>query len=196
VIAELRARPGLVACTLTYAVAFLAYGVANGEAVAPVSFVVVVLLGLLLLRVRHTVRLPEWTLWVMALWGLGHMAGTIVELDDGRVLYNVVLLPFDLLRYDQLVHAVGFGTATVICGFAFRHWFPEDRVTLGQALFVALAGLGIGAINEIVEFASTRISSETHVGGYVNTSWDLVADLTGALAAAAWFLWKQPEPVR
>jgi hypothetical protein len=180
-----------VAFTLTYVVAFLTYGLAI-EADLAVSYTVIVLaLGLVLMRVQHTVQMPAWVLWLMTAWGFGHMAGGIVPASHDRTLYNVVLLPFDLLKYDQMIHAIGFGTATVICGFVMLRWLPQHRFTVGQAFFVVLAGLGIGAINEIVEFAFTKTLPDTNVGGYENTSWDLVADVTGGLVAAAWFLWRQ-----
>jgi hypothetical protein len=48
---------------------------------------------------------------------------------------------------------------------------------------VLLAGMGVGAINEIVEFVATLVIPDTNVGGYTNTGWDLVADLAGAIVA-------------
>lgn len=46
-----------------------------------------------------------------------------------------------------------------------------------------MAGLGVGALNEIIEFFATVVVPETGVGGYENTALDLVADLIGALSA-------------
>jgi hypothetical protein len=48
----------------------------------------------------------------------------------------------------------------------------------------ATAGMGLGALNELVEFAATLLIPETNVGGYMNTGWDLVANLVGAMIAA------------
>jgi len=36
----------------------------------------------------------------------------------------------------------------------------------------------------VVEFAATLAMPETNVGGYVNTGWDLVSNMTGATLAA------------
>lgn len=47
----------------------------------------------------------------------------------------------------------------------------------------ALAGLGIGAINETVEFLTTTAHQGAHVGGYTNTGWDLVANTIGIAIA-------------
>ncbi len=49
----------------------------------------------------------------------------------------------------------------------------------------AAAGLGFGALNEVIEFAATLLVPETNVGGYLNTGWDLVANLFGATVAVA-----------
>jgi putative membrane protein len=46
-----------------------------------------------------------------------------------------------------------------------------------------MAGLGIGAVNEIVEYIATLLIPETGVGGYDNTLLDLISDLIGALFA-------------
>jgi hypothetical protein len=47
-----------------------------------------------------------------------------------------------------------------------------------------LMALGLGALNEVLEFVAVLTIPETNVGGYENTGWDLVANLGGVLAAA------------
>jgi hypothetical protein len=44
--------------------------------------------------------------------------------------------------------------------------------------------MGVGALNEVVEFLATRLLPETNVGGFENTGWDLVFNTHGASAAA------------
>ncbi len=44
--------------------------------------------------------------------------------------------------------------------------------------------MGLGALNEVIEFAATLLIPETNVWGYRNTGWDLVANLVGATVAA------------
>jgi hypothetical protein len=44
-----------------------------------------------------------------------------------------------------------------------------------------MAGLGIGAFNEVMEFVVSFYVPSNKVGGYQNNSLDLVADLVGAL---------------
>ena len=186
--AVVRAHPRLAVFTVAYLICFLVYGLAVGSDVAVPYFVLIVLLVVLVCRLEVRFGLGAGTLWGLSVWGLGHMAGGIVPLGDDRTLYNAVL-GVDLLHFDRLVHAFGFGFATLACGKVLRHWLPGRRVaTAGQAVLVVLAGLGVGAINEIVEFAATLLLPDTNVGGYVNTGWDLVFDLTGGVVAGWWLL--------
>ena len=57
-------------------------------------------------------------------------------------------------------------------------------------VLAATSGMGLGAMNELIEFAATLLVPETNVGGYVNTGWDLVANFVGAVAAAAVIGWR------
>ena len=183
----IRRRPVLAAFVGTYLAGFTVYGLgARSELTVPYH----VLVGtLLLVVVRLDIRFDLGTplLWALAGWGLVHMAGGIVPLDDDRVLYNA-RLGIDLIRYDRLVHAFGFGAATFACGKVLRHWLPAGRFDLTPTGLVVLAGMGVGGINEIVEFFATLVLEDTNVGGYDNTGWDLVFDLLGALVAGAWLM--------
>jgi hypothetical protein len=53
-----------------------------------------------------------------------------------------------------------------------------------------LGGLGLGALNELIEFLATLAHSGSHVGGYENTGWDLLSNLVGATAAGL-LSWKR-----
>ncbi len=116
----------------------------------------------------------------------------MIPIGGDRTLYNAVL-GVELLHYDRLVHAFGFGFATLVCGKVVAQWLPSGRITPAVAVIVVLAGVGVGAVNEIVEFAATLLLPHTNVGGYVNTGWDLVFDLLGAVVAATWLV-RVPDP--
>jgi hypothetical protein len=69
---------------------------------------------------------------------------------------------------------------------------PLLAAGLAIAAIVTLAGglikvghdvLGLGALNEMVEFIATLAHHGAHAGGYWNTGWDLVANFAGATAA-------------
>jgi uncharacterized membrane protein YjdF len=145
---------------------------------------VVILLAAWILWTQHRVRFDPPILWGLSLWGLLHMAGG--NLRVGReVLYGLQLVP-GLLRYDQLVHAFGFGVATLVCHHLLRPYLRDGiGRTRSLALLVVLMGSGLGAVNEIVEFVAVKTVEETKVGGYENTLWDLIFNLLGGTAAVA-----------
>ncbi len=43
--------------------------------------------------------------------------------------------------------------------------------------------MGLGAVNEIIEFIAVVVFPNTNVGGYVNTALDLVFNAAGAITA-------------
>jgi hypothetical protein len=178
----------------------------NREFVFYIAVMVVLIAAVAVIHLR--IRLSPGLLWLLSIWGALHMAGGLVTVPadwpthgDLRVLYNWWVIPRagaeaggagGWLKFDQLVHAYGFGTATWLCwqGLcgALRARSDADagnalRPTPGLMVLVAAAGMGLGATNEIVEFIATRIA-ETNVGGYVNTGWDLVSNAVGAIVAA------------
>ena len=54
---------------------------------------------------------------------------------------------------------------------------------MGVAVVVRLFGTGVGAMNEVAEFAATHLLDATNVGGYENTGRDLAANLLGSSGA-------------
>ena len=141
------------------------------------------------------VRLSAFSLWCLAVWGLAHMMGGTVpiperltEPGEQSVLYSLRLTPW-LPKYDQIVHAFGFFTSTLVAwramnasveGIAPGRSLPR---TLGPIFAAMMVGMGLSAMNEIIEFVATLIFPNTNVGGYVNTGWDLVSNLTGCVIA-------------
>ncbi|MDQ5958173.1 MAG: hypothetical protein QG665_524 [Patescibacteria group bacterium] len=139
-------------------------------------------------------KLSLTSLWGLCLWGLLHMAGGSVQVGDS-VLYAWKILPlldrggeFYILKFDQVVHAFGFAVATLVM---FEIIGPRWRGSRGLLSFVAfLAGMGLGALNEIVEFAAVLVFPATGVGGYYNTGLDLVFNMLGAgLIAVSLYLY-------
>lgn len=147
---------------------------------------VIVLFLLLILFTNKKVQYPHAVLWGLAIWSFLHMSGGGILISDGR-LYEVILIPlteaYPIFRYDQLVHIIGFGVATVLMHHLLRPYLKSKKMGFGLGLVVVMAGLGVGALNEMVEFLATVLVPSTGVGGYVNTSLDLVADFIGALIA-------------
>lgn len=146
---------------------------------------VVVGLAAWILVKQSKVRFDSTILWGLSLWGLLHMAGGNIRVGSD-VLYNVQLVSV-VLRYDQFVHAFGFGTATLLCFHVLKGMLsPAAPRGATLIILVAMMGCGVGALNEIVEFVAVKAVPETNVGGYDNTLWDLVFNLIGASTAATW----------
>ena len=145
--------------------------------------------------VHSRVSLTSGALWALSVWGLAHMMGGLLPLPDGwpydgehQVLYSLWLIP-DRLKYDQLVHAYGFGVTTWVCWQALEAILMSAgaknvRPTFGMLVLAVAGGMGFGALNEVIEFIATLMVPNANVGGYVNTGWDLVANLIGATIAA------------
>lgn len=176
--------------------AVVAWLLGNGEFVFYITVMAVLIATLVV--VHRRVGLSIGVLAGLSLWGLLHMAGGLVPvpeawhlgLDQG-VLYNLWIIP-QKLKYDQLVHAWGFGLTTWLCWQALcaatadqKPDRPSLRPTPGIMVLCAAAGMGFGALNEVIEFGATLLLPNTNVGGYENTGWDLVYNLIGSTIAAA-----------
>ena len=143
---------------------------------------------LLLCLIGGSIRKVDYTLGSLVgltVWSTLHLAGGSITIGAGR-LYDVMLIrlseTYPVWRYDQLVHIWGFGASTLVVFSLLRSSLKrplEHPVALGIVL--VMAGLGMGALNEILEFAVTICVPQSGVGGYMNTSLDLCADLIGAI---------------
>ena len=174
----------LVVATLGTIVGWTVYGLVTDAPATFAYLITVVLLAVVVAFVHGRVGFSRAVLWILWAWLFAHMAGGLVPWGDG-VLYNAG--SGEVVRYDKIVHAIGFGTATIACWQALRATNPSIRVTPGVVALVAAMGMGVGALNEVVEFfASTLFAS--NVGGYVNTGWDLVANMVGCIVAATLFV--------
>ena len=135
----------------------------------------IALVGATLRRAQY----PPALLWALSLWGLAHMAGGGMPVG-GSVLYAARLIPIAgtgelaVLKYDQLVHGYGFGVAAWLLWHLMDLHFPSLRGSWTILVYPALGAMGLGAVNEMIEFAAVLSLPETGVGGYYNTALDLV----------------------
>jgi hypothetical protein len=198
----------LVAFTGTYLAVAAIGAMATGNTEFLFYIAVMLVLIVAVWVVHRGVCLSTATLWALSAWGLAHMAGGLVTVPDSwpvsnesAVLYTLWLVP-ERLKYDQIVHAYGFGVTTWVCWQGLRAALSARggtvEPTFGLMVLSAAAGLGFGALNEVVEFVAVLLVPETNVGGYVNTGWDLVANGVGAVVAAA-LIWlserRRPSPL-
>ena len=187
--------------TAAYVLAATAGAIAAGNREFILYILVMVVLVPCLLAVHRRRPLTAALLWCFSIWGLLHMSGGLLPIPDGwfreghhSVLYNWRIIP-GFLKYDQFVHAYGFGITTWLCWHVlFGTVRSSDgsplRPTPGIMVLCAAAGMGFGALNEVIEFMATRILPDTNVGDYENTGWDLVFNLLGAAMAAVIIRWR------
>ena len=154
--------------------------------------IIIVLFGIIILT-NEKVRYPNYVLWLLTGWALIHMAGGSVRVGDGR-LYDVILIniseTYRVLKYDQFGHIFGFMTATFLA-YELVKKFLKRSMSFSIGLIILMAGLGLGALNEIIEFIVILIIPETGIGGYENSMLDLVSDLIGAIIAIGILILKE-----
>lgn len=132
--------------------------------------------------------IPSWAVWGISIFGLMHILGGI-SIGPGT-LYDFVLFPLlnngpdglTFIRYDQIVHTFGSALAALYAYYCFAR-FPIPRFWL--FIIAALAAMGLGSLNEVVEFAAKNLFPHTDVGGYYNNTLDLVFNMIGATVASA-----------
>lgn len=149
---------------------------------------VVTVIATLILTTTRAVGYPKPLLWAVSVWGWMHMAGGTVPVGD-NILYDTVLIPligapFHIVRYDQLIHLYGSFLVALLSWHLLKDHLSGSAFT--KALVVLLVALGLGAVNEVIEFIAVLTIEQTYVGDYYNIALDLVANLLGAGAAAVW----------
>ena len=122
----------------------------------------------------------NFTLIGLSIWGLFHMLGGAVIINNA-VLYAYQLIPF--LRFDQFVHLFGFFFATLFSYYILKPNLGNKISWVGISFLLIFIGMGLGAVNEIIEFITVLTIPETGVGGYENTMWDIVFNTFGAILA-------------
>jgi hypothetical protein len=179
----------VIAFTLLYLIAGLNASLTGGNWEFVFYIVVVLGLGLFILSIRRRAGFTPALLWALSFWGLLHVIGGLVPVPSDwpiagtkRVFYSWWIIP-GLLKYDNPVHAYGMAVATWACWQGLRTAAGLRTPTAGTLAIAALAGIGLGAMNEVVEFIAT-LFLDTNVGGYRNTGFDLIYNTVGALIAA------------
>ena len=184
----------LAVITLGFSIRFL--WSANHEFL--IYVVVILVVAGLIAATFSRVRYSFVCLVGLAIWAVLHLAGGGIRVNDD-VLYGLILIPISdlvagrsdgcslmhsILRYDQVVHAFGFGVATLVMYQLLANLLPpRDMKRFSVGLVTVMAGCGLGALNENIEFLLTVLLPQTGVGGYENTSLDLCSNLFGAVCA-------------
>ena len=175
----------LVNILAVIAFGFVFYSQSNYEFLIYIG--VIILFFLAFLFSNKKVQFSNTVLWGLTVASLLHMSGGAVLVGDG-VLYGVTLWPlsdtYEIFKYDQFVHMFGFAVATLAVYEILQvHLKKPIKGWVALSIVIIMAGLGIGALNEIVEFIVSRVTPKSGVGGYINTLLDLVFNLVGAILA-------------
>ena len=183
----------VVLFSLAYVLLAAAWVVSRGNSEFLAYIGVLLVIAAVVWWVHRVIDIPLSLLWCLSIWGAVHLAGGLVMIPgnwpregETAVLYNLWLWP-GWLKFDQLVHAYGFGITTWLCWrglvAAFEKTGVTPKPTLGLLTLAAAASTGFGALNEVLEFVVTLLVPENNVGGYVNTALDLCFNLLGAVIA-------------
>jgi len=169
---------------------------ANYEFILYIGVVVIAILVVVRFFIRYGLSVS--LLWLMSFWGFLHMTGGLVNVPghwptggESKALYNLWLIEGQL-KFDHFVHAYGFGVSTWLIWQVLKSTLSKKfncssrdiRATGGLLFLCMLGSMGLGAINEIVEYLAMVFVPETNVGGYVNTALDLVSNFIGTFVAA------------
>jgi hypothetical protein len=169
-------------------VVFVVYGVVADADSKGVYVGSVVLIAALIGWVR-TDPIPGALVIALAVDAAAHMAGGLLAVGND-VLYNGSIgarsngLHTHVLQYDHLVHATGTMLATLTLWVLLVRPFAGVVPTGPMVVLCVLGALGIGAINETIEYIATISHQAAHVGGYDNIGWDLISNTVGALVGA------------
>ena len=179
----------------TFLVVFLGYFIIRGNyEFSGYGLVAGLLFFVLVWADNKYYKLPVQALWLFAIWIIMHMLGGGVYIGGVR-LYDFLLIDildrggeFVILKYDQFVHFYCYvAISTVIYFMLKKHMKRGHRAAL--IVFTILASIGVGLLNEVIEFAMVVFADAAEaVGGYYNTALDLVFNLIGAIFGAilAW----------
>jgi hypothetical protein len=129
-------------------VAFVGSGAVRGDGRVWAYLTVAIVVTAVVAIAHASVGFSPAVLGLLLAPGVAHLAGGLLPGPDGAaVLYDTWLVQ-DVLRYDQVVHALGSVAATATSWQLLGAWLDLDRTPARtQALLAALAGLGKGAIN-------------------------------------------------
>ena len=125
--------------------------------------------------------------WSFAVWMFSHMAGGSFYFNGTR-LYDIILVkilsePYNILKYDQLIHGFCYFVITLFVYSVVKFTAKEKIKTKSALALVFLASIGIGALNEIIEFLTVALFNSQGVGGYFNNALDLIFNSIGAIIA-------------
>jgi len=170
--------------TVTYLILFTLLAIARKN--YEFLFYTIILSSLIILIVLYCkkLHLTYIILGGLSVVGFMHLAGGTIDIFGIR-LYDFWIIP-GILKYDNIIHALSIFVATFVAYSIISPHLDlktKHHPVLFSLLLIFIA-LGIGAINEVLEFgAVVFLGAQEAVGDYFNNALDLVFNLLGAVIA-------------
>ncbi len=194
-----RGEWAVILFNLAYIIPFTIFYLLKEDYEFLIYIAVLVLIALIILFNFRKLNLDYLALWGLSLWGLLHMAGggviingaTLYKLRVIELINNTALSPdFYILKMDQFVHFYGFAVAAIVIYQLSAPHIKDLPKKMKLAIFLAFVGsMGLGALNEVVEFLAFVFVKETGVGDVYNTGFDLIFNMFGAFFGALVASW-------
>ena len=134
------------------------------------------------------------SLWMFVIWLISHVLGGLATYN-GTVFYSIILIPlvgepYNILKYDQIVHSFCYFAITLLVYRVITKSLRKDTKISALYILTFLAAIGIGSLNEVIEFLAVVFIPNTNVGGYFNTGIDMIANSLGSLIAILYLHFK------
>jgi hypothetical protein len=182
---------GILIFNLAYLIIFGVYywGIQNYEFLWYIG--VIVVLGIVVAFNLHREIFDNLILWLLSVWGLVHMIGGGVRIA-GSTVYSLKLIEiinksdqFYVLKMDQVIHFYGFLVSAILVYKLIIATGANISKSPKLMIFLSWIGsMGLGALNEVVEFLAFVSLDKTGVGDLYNTGLDLIFNSIGALFGA------------
>src|SRR3989344_3120528 len=102
----------------------------NWEFISYIGLIIFFLLVILLTNKK--VHYPNILLWGLTLWAFMHLAGGGIRINN-ETLYGQMIFTisetYAFLRYDQVVHMIGFGVATLLMYYLVKPILKPEHAT-------------------------------------------------------------------
>jgi len=131
----------------------------------------------------------------LSLLGFLHLFGGNFHVGLVR-LYDYYFIA-DILRYDNIIHTYGTFIATVALYSLLSPYISKELKSHYPifAIVLVLMAIGIGVLNELVEFlAVVFLNAAEQVGGYYNNALDLLFNTIGSIIASIFIYFYRERP--
>ncbi|MBN1778868.1 MAG: DUF2238 domain-containing protein, partial [Candidatus Buchananbacteria bacterium] len=181
--------------TIGYLVAFAleAFGRGNWEFVYYIVMMTVLIY--IIVSINKRLHLAFFIIWNLSFLGFLHLLGGNFYLHGIR-LYDYYFIP-DILRYDNIVHTYGTFIATVALYSLLSPYISKNLKKHYPifAIVLVLMAIGIGVLNELVEFfAVVFLNAAEQVGGYYNNALDLLFNTIGSILGTIFIYFYHERP--